>query len=438
MATNNDVTVMNASFKHVYANAIEKLYPSNIIVAKKMQFAEGNTNGQIGRQFNQPVQLTREQGFQLNSDGSAYALATPVASVLAEAQITGISCTTRGRVSYSAAAQALKAQTKGARDKAFVNAAGYVIESMVDAAMYVQELELIYGGGPAPVGASAIGLGLFSSRTSGSGTGTQVFVITDATWAAGIWAGTEGMAMDSYSSANAKLNATGAITVAAVDLDLKSITFTGAAADLDAIAGGASPRFIFRGSYQAEMAGLYLQASNTGTLFNISAATYSLWKPSSYSAGSGQLTFSKALKAVTKPVERGLMDDFTYLVSIGAWTDMMNNLVVLRRYAENAGGKLEQGANELVFYGLNGKITFLPHPCIMGGHAIGVNWKKTRKIGATDLVFSQAVNQGQNENYFTELTDNAGWEMRNFWLLAGFCRAPATSLNLITNIVNAT
>jgi hypothetical protein len=74
---------------------------------------------------------------------------------------------------------------------------------------------------------------------------------------------------------------------------------------------------------------------------------------------------------------------------------------------------------------------------IMGGHALGYAKDKTTKVGATDLTMQLAAGSGQNQNFFTELADSAGFEMRNFWLLAPFNSAPATSLCAIDSIVNS-
>jgi hypothetical protein len=186
-----------------------------------------------------------------------------------------------------------------------------------------------------------------------------------------------------------------------------------------------------RGGYQNEMAGIDAIVTNTGSLNNIDAAAYSMWKGSSHSVGAA-ITFAEIMKGMNKPVARGLMSPVNLYCSIYSWSDMMNDLAALRRYTEDK-GTLELGANELVFQGANGAIKVKPHTMVKGGEAFALCMDHWERVGPTDLTFKLP---GTNENFASEAKDIAGLEFRNMWIQAPFCSHPAKQLKY-TGIVNS-
>lgn len=420
-----DTTVakMEGLFRHVYADKLEKLIPDGVLIGKDIPFVQ--ESAREGNVYHQPVQVSREHGWTYDaSGGTAFTLNAAESAETKDAQINGTEFVLRSTIPYASAARALK-ESGAAQKRAFVKATAYVLENMQDSAVYAREMSLIYGGGTA----GAAGVGTINSRTNDSGT-SQTFDLTEGTWADGIWAGMENAYCDVYSSAWSKRNAAGTMQITAVDLDNRRLTFSGTEAEMDNIV--ATDYVVFRGAHTKEMAGIYKMLTNTGTIWNIAAGTYGLWKASTTSAASGALQFEKVLRALNKPVGRGLKSEVCAYVSVGGWTDMLNDLSALRRYAEKAGGKLAQGADSLEFHGQNGVIKIKPHILLWAGIALILPPKYCVRVGATDITYRLP---GGSENFMVELQDKAGWQMRNYFNQAWFCRKPSNCA-LINNIVN--
>lgn len=423
----NTVATMDGLFKETYAESLEKLYPDMTDIAESLEFIEDEARE--GNKYHQPVVLAREQGWTLSAaGGTAFTLNAAQAATSKDAQINGAEFVLRAAISYGAAARALK-QEGEARKRAFVKATAYVLENMLETAAWVREIELLYGGG---TGTGSPGIGTINSQTADNGT-SQTFDITLATWADGIWAGMENAFCDVYDTTMAtKRNASGTMQVTAVDLENRKITFLGTEAEMDNIV--ATDKVVLRGAKGNEMDGIELALGNSGTLWNISAATYALWKAHTSSAASGSLSFVKMLKALNAPAARGLKAPYCFWVSPPTWTDLMNDLAALRRYSDKAKGTIEQGGEGLSFYGQTGMLNIKPHPMMKNGSAFGYPPKYANRVGATDITFQLP---GGRPNFFKELDGAAGYELRCYWNQAFFCRRMAT-MALINNIVNST
>lgn len=421
MASANTVTTLDGLFKEVYADNLMSLVPKAARLQKDAPFV--SRDKQEGNTYHQPVRLTRAHGWTLSTSGDAFALNPPEPARSADARISGSSFLLREAISYTAAAKL--ASGKGAeRKRAFVSGSSYMVENMTETAALILELQLLYGQS---------NVGVVSARTNDSGT-SQTFSFTAATFIAAMWSGMENGWVDFYTSGGALL---GQAQVTGVDIENRAITFLGVEAELDAVAAASSPVVYLRDTQSAGMVGMRSIIANTGSLFNINAATYSLWAGNTYSAASGSLMFAKVLQALNKPVNRGLMTDFLFYVSPKSWTDCMNDLAALRRYGEKAGGSLEQGGESITYYGQSGSIELVPHILVKPSEAMGMPKGKAIRVGASELTFNLPGGGASGENsFFENLPDNAGWGTRCYWHQGLFIPCPAQCV-LINNIVNS-
>ena len=423
MGENNDIDTMDGLFKEVYADDVEGLVPDSDLMAKIIQFVP--MEQREGNLYHQPVILSREQGFTLNGGataGTAFALNNAEAAQSKDAQIQGIEFVLVSALAYGAASRLLKTPAE-TRTRAFVQGSSYLVENMIETASFVREVELLYG---------QTGMGTVLTADGPGAATTQTYTLTNASWASGIWAGMENGFVDGYlTSGPTKRNAIADVKVTSVDTEAKSITLTGNATDLDDIVTGDD--FYFRGGLVNDMAGLDLQLTNTGTIFNIDAALFSLWRPNQFDANGGPLSFTKIIQALNKPVSRGLKEAFCFLVSPPTWTDIMNDLSALRRYADKAGGSLEQGSDSLMFYSQSGHIEIKPHIYMKAGEAFGFAPGKAVRVGSDDITFRLP---GGNDRFFENLPGNAGYGLRCYWNQAWIFRTPARGVK-ITGIVNS-
>lgn len=403
MAQYNTETTLNALYKEVYADGFENLIPDNVKLLKKIAFKEAD---KLGEKFVQPVLLAHEAGFSVGS--GAYALNNSIASVNASAEVDGYQMLLRTAIGYDAA------DRMSGSKQSFVKWGDQLFTNMLNSISKRLEILSIYG---------RAGLGVVSANTSG------VLTISTGTWAPGVWAGSVGMEIEAYTATTSGTQHNGTLTVSAVDLDARTVTVTGTNA-----AVVANDILFFKGFYGAEQYGLDAIVTNTGTLYNISAATYELWKGSTYAAGSAALTQAKVLSAAAKAAERGCEEDLMLLCNPKTWANLNNDQAALRHYDSSySPGKAESGFEELRYHGQNGLISVVSSIYVKEGESFLVPVKRCKRIGSTDITFNRP---GQSDKIFLELPSNAGFELRCRSSQTMFCERPAYMVK-ITGIVNS-
>jgi hypothetical protein len=313
----------------------------------------------------------------------------------------------RSILSYAAASRSV-----GGGVRAFEDATKFLVGNMLRSMARKLEIELLYG---------QMGYGVVSSVAG------LVITIQTPEWAPGIWAGSEGMKIDIRTGLAGASR--GSAFVASVDMDARTVT-------LDATpAGTASGDAIYHyGAFGNEFAGIHKILSNTGTLFNISAATYNLWKGNEFSAGSAQLSLTKITSAVARAVEKGLDSDVMCLVNPRTWSNLMSDQAALRRYDGSfKSSEAENGMQSIKFHGQNGMINVQPSIYVKEGYAFILCEDEMMRCGSSDITFRRP---GQGEEFFRDLESAAGYELRAYTDQAVFISAPGKCV-LIKDIVNA-
>lgn len=427
-------STLDGYLKDVYADGgLEKLVPDFGLLYKMISFEAAK---KLGRDFVKGVQLTREAGFTYGA--GLQTLAGIVNGDGDDAKVRGASFLLQSGWSYDAAA----ALANG--DKAsFVSVTSHKFANMMEAAVYRAELQLLYG---------SAGLGITATDSAGdtliavTDTNKVVVPFTSATWSAGIWSGSEGAhislyEVDSDTASAVEGNAAPTATVnkfqiTAVDPANKAITV----ACKDATEAGKlvveledeAYNVFFYGAHGNEMVGLQSICGNTGTLFGINGANYSLFKGNSYSAGTANLTLKKVFLAVAQAVGRGLLEEVTCVVSPSTFATMANDESALRQYT----GKIvtaDRGVENIVFNGPNGKIAVMPHPMCKDEMAMIFPHKKASRIGSQDLSFKRP---GGGDDMIQEMATQTGFEVRLYSEQALFIPCPNKTI-IITGISNA-
>jgi hypothetical protein len=403
MAQYNTESNLNSLHKEIYAGQIEKLMPSNRLALDLFKFSEADA---IGDKYIQPVQLTHEHGFSTGS--GAFSLNDHVAASYADAQVDSKMVVLRSAVAYEAAMRMTSSK------KAFGSATETLYSAMMESLVHRAEVLARYGGRS---------LGVVDSNTSGA------LVITAATWAPGIWQGLEGCTLEAFTAVTGGSQHNGDLVISAVDVDTRTITVTGTSA---AVAAG--DFLFFKGFRGNEMNGLDAIINNTGTLYNISASSYSLWKSQTLSASSAALTMAKVLQAAGKIASRGCKDELVALVANKTFENLNTDQAALRRYSGEYNKKGESGFEELAFHGQTGVIRVIADTMTKEGESFIVPPKRIKRIGSTDITFKRP---GRSEDQvWLELPSNAGYEVRAMFSFNMFAERPAY-LCKITGIVNS-
>lgn len=401
----NTLSTLNGNFKEVYAEVIENLIPDDLILLKKVSFV--SKQKESGNAYHQPVVLGQEHGVTFSGPNSgAFELNAPIAGQIKDATVNPSQLVLRSAMSYEAAARAAKGRN------AFIDSTQHLIENMTESISKKLEIEHMYGSS---------GLAVVDSLS------TQDITIQTAEWAPGIWAGSEGMKIDVYQGSTSTLRQ-GDLVISAVNMDTRVLTVVGTTTGI--VSGDT---IYFDGSKGNEMVGLHGILSNTGSLFGISAAAYSLWKTPTQAAG-GVLSFTILQKAAAKAKEKGANGRVLALINVRAFSDLANSEAALRMYDDSySPAKLEKGSKALLFHSQVGEIEIVPSLYVKEGYAYVMNPKDFMRIGAVDVTFKVP---GREEEFFTQLANHAGYDIRCYTDQALFCKAPGRQV-LITGIVNS-
>jgi hypothetical protein len=399
----------SALHKTVYGSGVPELQPDFAVVQKDIKFNEAAL---LGDYYEQAVRLSLPGGFtRAAGDGTAgvFTLNGATGGTQKKAKVYGFQTTLQDQMSYEDLAKAAKA---GAQ--AYKASTALFWEGMQLSMRKMLEIMCLYGNG---------GIGKLSAYTSG----TPSITIAASDWAPQIWAGLEGTQIDIMSGTSSTVR--GTVSIVSVDIDNKIITLSGT------VSGAAANDIVyFKGGYGAEMAGLYQILANTGSLFNISAATYTNWKAAQHSVG-GAFSFQSLKKGLGKGVAKGLMYGVNVYTSLGAFDDLCGDIHQLREVDKSEVRRIELGQDEVAYRYGGVQATVKPHPMIKEGHALGVVPQFAKRVGSMDVGFGMPGRS--DEKVWFDLEGKAGIEGRMYTHQAIFSEMPGVNV-FWSGIVNRT
>ena len=418
-------TNLSGLFKETYADVVIQLVPEVAKLVKMVDFVPSDK--EIGNLYHQPVIVNNEHGITYAAqNGGAFTLNAAIAMNMQDAQVPGAQIILRSAIDYESAARASNDK------KAFVKATSLLVKNMMESMRKRLEIACWYGADPD-------GIGQTSSSANSSATRTVITLAT-ASWATGIWAGMENATLQFYKDSDDSLvsSSTDSIfTITGVDVDNKKLTVDGTATGITAldtaILAGACNIF-FNGAKAKEMSGLSKIVQNTGSLFNISASTYNLWKSNLYNVSSTALTFGKLVSGLATAVGKGLEEKVTLWVSPKTWGNLNTDLAALRRMDSSwRAEKGENGNKSIQYYSQNGEIEIQSHSVIKEGEALAIPMARVKRLGAVDITF-KTPGMGDDE-FFLHLADAAGFELRCYTDQHIFLETPAKAVRYygITN-----
>lgn len=424
---------LNALYKIAYAKGIEDLIPKASKLQEMISFVSSDLMN--GKHYEQPVVLSAEAGFTYSLDTqTAYDLNDSIGMNMQSAQVPGADIVLSSTVGYNQAARASHNATS------FRTVMSTKFENMLKSTEKRVDIAILYGS-------KGIGKTPATQTAVISDTKFVKFSLTPASWATGIWAGSENNTITLRLSAdNSGSGVSGSYRIAQVDVDAKALMIeladgTAASNFKSAVDAGAHDIY-FAGSVSgttssfafAEMAGLQKIITNTGSLFGISAADYDLWRGNSV-AVTGQLSMQKVLAAVSKAVQRGLDSDVVLLVNPNTWADLASNLAAQRRFdGSYSKKKSENGAEEIVYYGQNGSIKVVSYNIVKEGDAFIFPEDKCIRVGAREIGLNDPTRP--SDEIFYTIPGKAGVGLRSYTNQAVFVEAPAQCV-YISGIVNS-
>ena len=429
MAQQNTTSTLDGLFKVVYGEGPINAIPECAILQKEIKF---QASEKIGKTYNFPVILSSEAGVTYLAAGAGVStLVDSIAAQLKEASVDANQIIVRGQMDYEAAA---KAVSGGAAS--FKNASELLVENLMETASKRLEHAFLYGQ-------SATGLGTADSSTNTNTTKTVITMLA-AGWAPGIWAGAENARVQFWKvSDDTAAATTNDFVIFAVDFSNKKITVTGTATtgigELDTSLAAGDCYMTWYGaktgtSTWVEPVGIDKIITNTGSLFGISAATYSLWGGSSFSFSSAAATVAKILNGVGLAVSKGgLMEEASVLLSPKTYMNLAGTITDLRRQNDRQKETVGiDGFESITLMGPNGKLNLVVHPMIKEGEAFCVPFRRFKRIGSQEFSFETPGRKGE---LFLHVPDKNAYELRLYGAQAIICQTPAKCVKFtaITN-----
>lgn len=424
MSATTTTATLDGLFYEVYASEIENLIPEVAKVVKLVPFVEKAKES--GGYYNQPVVVAASQGFTYQAPGTTITLNPAISMQMQNAKLLGSQMVLRVAMDYEAAARASTSK------KAFVEGTGLIMEEMMESSTKRLEIATLYG---------QEGLGTTASIAQYSGnsnpTTESLVTFSAASWAVGIWSGSENTQVNFYNGSSIVSSGADAIfTVIEVNADNRTIVVSGTSGgSTTLVALTATPLAVYyRGAYGLEMAGIGKIISNTGSLFNINATTYNLWAGNTMTV-TGALTMGKILAGISRAVGRGLNERVVCLINPDTWANLQSDLAAQRMFDSSYDSKkAKSGAENILYYGQNGEIEVISHNCIKAGDCMIFPPKKVMRVGAQNLSFVTPGMPGQGQ-IFLHLAEQAAFELRLYTDQAVIIETPARCVR-ITGFTN--
>lgn len=395
----NTIDTLNGMFKEVYADKIENLIPDGVKLYNMIPF--NKESKALGNLYHQPVVLGLEHGVTYGGpNGDAFALNSSIAGVMKDAQVQGYEMVLRSVLSVGAASRSLNSASS------FEKSTKHLVANMLRSFSRRLEVQLLYG---------KRGIGAVASISS------QKILISDASWAPGVWAGSETMLIDVYQSDRTTLRKAN-IEIESVSFDDRSITIK-SGTDISAVS--ANDVIFYKGAQGNEFDGIDQIIRNTGTLFNISASSYNLWQGNVQANGgtARDLSFQVITEAVTRLVEKGLADQDVIVLINPVQFDVLLAEQDAKRLYDSSYSKAayESGSHEIKFASQNGAIKIMSSIYVKAGSAYVLCMDEFLRVGSSDITFKQPGFEGE---FFRILNDSNGYELRAYTDQALFCSAP--------------
>lgn len=451
------LSALSGNFKTVYHKEMLDLVPDECKLVKEVPF---ESKERVGDHWEVPVILQDEQGFvYAGSTDDGFDTPLPISMKTQPAKVDGYQTLLASEIGYAAAAKSAAGGTA-----AFKEVTQLKVQNMVRSHRKRLEISCWYGRSP---------LAVISAKTNVDAT-HETLTFSAASWAPGMWVGRDnGTEVSFYDPASNHMTVVanseitnilvkGNYQITAVDPDARTITVTGVALDitaLDSITLSHNVGIYFRGSFIGsfggspavqDMLGVAGQVSgfdisSAGVItqdasrFNIDPTAFNLWKGTRFDCGSQALTFQKVQQAISKAVGRGLDEDVTLWVSPATWSDLMNDMMALRKL-DNSYSKrvVETGSHELEFYTQNDiTVTVRSHAVIKAGEAYILPHSHLMRVGAWDISFSRPGGgpNGSGGDIFFDIPTRTSYGFRSYGHQAIVLTAPAKAI-ILQNIVN--
>lgn len=477
MSANFDYAAGVGDFIDSWGDSVTEPYKNVVPILADAKFGEGTIAGGV---YHVATRLTYEGGTtfappqtQVGEGTSTYV--GPRAGQVTDAQLQGMQIHGRSRITYEAvarSAQSVSNYSGADKKKAVQTATKLVADGLMQGTLKKVEALMLHGRS---------GIGQMDSAVNASNTvGSTVYEgvsgfavdlsLSPQSWSAAMWAAFEGHTFDIFAdtsglpsgtkvntATNTLLtggaNQSGLVLIAVnPPTPLTNGTATGrvirlwstsgtAGAVGTGVVGGWTPaaagvnHVCFEsGGPTNEFVGLDLMAQNTGTLFNINAANYGMWRGNNL-PNVGNLRLAQLIRAISATILNfgGQGATIRSIVPTELFAQFANDESTLRRYS-SATGDAENGFDSIqMFLPHKSRLEILGHALQKDGLVLNYIPDECVRVGAAELDFinrSASNGRSRKEQFLLEVQDRPASEMRLYGQFAPIVATPRHLLRM--------
>lgn len=465
-------------FIEAWADNLIEPYENENPLLSSAPFSQGEM---MGGKFHWPVRVTTEGGItftapQLTAGDSTLPYVGARSGYVPDWQIEAPQIDGRSRVKYEAIARSMKSVNGGAADKkkAVRDATSVVMEGLLGAAFKRAEALMLHGRrglGQAAncssiVAASPVAGNELANPFDANAAGFIVDIeFSTATWIEGVWIQSEGATFDFFANTSGapsgtRLNTTANTVLSSgtnqTGLVLTMVNPPTPQAGLtngnttvcrffhtSGTAGGVGVGIIGAVTYAqcavahvcyesggpaSEFIGLTTMAQNTGTLFAVSGATYSVARGNTDSSV-GNLKLADLVRRLSRPINKGARGKkIRAVVPTELFAQFANDEATLRRYMSSDASAKNGFGNLEMYLPHGGTLEILGHTLQKAGEVLCYVPKEVIRVGAQDI---SMIERGKSkEKFILEVAQSPSSEMRLYGQFAPLAQAPCHMLSL--------
>lgn len=465
-------------FIESWADKLFEPYEADAPLLTEAKFVPREQNGSI---FHVPMRATVEAGITTTAAQSTAGDGTlPYVGArngyIPDWQIEAPQIDGRSRVKYEAIARSMKDINSSTVDKnkAVRDATGVVVDGLLGAAIKRSEAWMLHGrrgigqvaNNSSVVAASTTPGNELANPFDGNIAGFVVDIeFTTASWMEGIWIQSEGASFDLFANTSGlpsgtRLNTTANSVFTGIGTNQTGLVLTmtnpptpqagltnGNARvcrfwHSSGTAGGAGTGIIGAATFNqinasahvcfesggpaSEYVSLSSMASNTGTLFGISGATYSVARGNSDTAA-GNIKLADLVRRLAKPINKGAKGKvMRAVVPTELFAQFANDEATLRRLSATVEQSKGGAGNLSMFLPHGGTLEVLGHALQKDGEILCYVPKEVIRVGSQDL---EMLERGKSKQvYVLEVAQSPSSEMRCFGQYAPLAFAPCHML----------
>jgi hypothetical protein len=433
---NNYLGTLNGIVGTKYAGKPENVIQVGADIAPLTNMISLESGQKLGLQYQFPLELTYDDSTTYAAAGAgAFSYNDTAPGQMVPALVNSGNYHQRGVIDYETIARTSDAPSAAEFESA-VDRMMFRIDTGMAANL---EVDFWYGGTNIGI-VEAVTVGPSGSIPAGQARVT----LTNASLAPLMWIARKGSRYDCYDLTDAtgrptstKRNTLGALTLYSFDLANRYVYFTGAGADLAAIA--VNDGFLKFGAYGNGTQGLdYVMTATAASplLYTIDVTQYDLRMPNVKSNGGLALTLKRLYSHMSDAISKGVgTNGVDVWINPDNFGDLLANESVLKRYAE-AGGQAKNGFSGLSYDSQVGKMTFRPFAGIKRSELfIGPTAKTCSKVGAAEpAMVNYGTGGGKDGTYLQRISGKAGCEAQKYGNL-GFLNKRPGYWTKVTEIV---